>query len=174
MPKSAMTGRELERRGGLVLRLGWTFVLLLLAWLPHVPAQTPDISGAGAWLVPNSLASMVNDSDHIALQQVDHVSKDRKTIVHRKVADLKGKSPAGRIRHKILMFGGDPPEWLALLAWAEPGRTRPGLAGRPRRGDYRPRPGRVARVGRVGAPHLAGLDARQARPRVAYPRRSQA
>jgi HEAT repeat protein len=63
---------------------------------------------------------VVNQSTRVVLLQVDRVSREKRIIIYRKVADLKGKDSDDVVKHK-LTDGYHPREWRTVLDWAEPG-----------------------------------------------------
>src|SRR5262249_12404948 len=63
---------------------------------------------------------LVKDSTHIYVIEVEKVSKEKRVIIYRKVADLKGKS-APEIKHAI-GEGLHVREPKQILDWAEPGK----------------------------------------------------
>jgi HEAT repeat protein len=67
-----------------------------------------------------SLGQTINDAKHIVVLQVDKVNPEKKVIIFKKVADLKGTHPTPEIKHHVA--GGDARESEAVLNWAEPGR----------------------------------------------------
>jgi len=67
-----------------------------------------------------SLGRLIKDSANIYLLEVEKVSKEKRAIVYRKVADLKGKS-AGDVKHHI-GDGFHSREPNLILDWAEPGK----------------------------------------------------
>jgi HEAT repeat protein len=71
--------------------------------------------------VTPTLGRLVKDSSNIVLLRVERVSREKRVILYRKVADLKGHSAGDPIRHQ-LTGGFHPREPAAILDWAEPGR----------------------------------------------------
>jgi HEAT repeat protein len=69
-----------------------------------------------------TLGGLIAESDHIAVLEVDRVNRDRKVILFKSTADLKGKGPAGPVKHQITE-GFHPRQSLAVLDWAEAGQT---------------------------------------------------
>jgi len=89
------------------------WVMILLAW-PAVPAQ--------AYIdVAPTLGAVLKDSTGICVLQVDKVSRERKVIIFKKLADLKGTHPGEEVRQQIT-DGIDPGEAKFVLDWAEPGQ----------------------------------------------------
>src|SRR5260370_31014189 len=68
-----------------------------------------------------TLGRLLNDSTNVVVLQVEKVSKERRVIVYRKVADLKGVSAGEQVKHKIT-DGLHPSEPRLVLDWAEPGK----------------------------------------------------
>jgi HEAT repeat protein len=68
-----------------------------------------------------TLGYVIEHSPTIVVLQVEKVSLDRRAIVFRKVADLKGKHPTEKVKHQ-LQEGLQPHVLKAILDWAEPGR----------------------------------------------------
>jgi HEAT repeat protein len=91
--------------------------VVLGAWLalPAASAQTPDRTGPA--MAPVPLGALVADSDPIVVLRVDAVRRDERVIVFGAEAALKGRAPAGPIRHQFDIDGG-----ADALAWARPGR----------------------------------------------------
>jgi HEAT repeat protein len=59
---------------------------------------------------PPTLGRLVQyDATHVAVLRVEAVSKDKRLVVYRKVADLKGKYPAERVRQRVARRIADPP-----------------------------------------------------------------
>src|SRR5262245_55563868 len=86
--------------------------VVLLYWPPgqrqaHACVDTP----------PTSLGALCADSNHIMVARIQNFSAERRDIIYRKVADLKGKCPTDVIRHS---FG---PMHGALLQQAQVGKT---------------------------------------------------
>ena len=71
--------------------------------------------------VPYTLGKVVNESHTITLIEVKKVDKERKYILFKKLADLKGKYPGDEIKHNIGERGFNPREWKNIMAWAEAG-----------------------------------------------------
>jgi HEAT repeat protein len=69
-----------------------------------------------------TLGGLITDSDHIAVLEVDRVSREKRVILFKGTADLKGKGPTGPVKHQ-LTDGHHPRQSLAVLDWAEPGQT---------------------------------------------------
>jgi HEAT repeat protein len=68
-----------------------------------------------------TLGRLLNDSTNVVVLRVEKVSRDRRAIIFSKVADLKGKHPGERIKHRI--DGGlHPRESKVVQDWAEPGK----------------------------------------------------
>jgi HEAT repeat protein len=67
-----------------------------------------------------SLGQVINDSRQIVVLQVDRVNREKQVITWKKVADLKGTSPASEIKHHVA-GGEDARHGEAILQWAEPG-----------------------------------------------------
>jgi HEAT repeat protein len=68
-----------------------------------------------------TLGQLVRDSAGVVVLRVEQVSREKQVIVFRKVADLKGRSPDGLVRH-LVARGLHPREPRLVLDWAEPGR----------------------------------------------------
>jgi HEAT repeat protein len=68
----------------------------------------------------SSLGRLIKESATICLLEVEKVSKEKRVIVFRKVADLKGKA-GGNVKHHI-GEGHHPREPKQVLDWAEPGK----------------------------------------------------
>jgi HEAT repeat protein len=69
-----------------------------------------------------TLGKMTADSHRIVVLQVDRVSREKRVVLFKKVADLKGKGAAEVARHK-LTDGFHPRQSRAVLDWAEPGKV---------------------------------------------------
>src|SRR5262245_53541604 len=69
-----------------------------------------------------TLRFVLENHSEITVLRVEKVSREKGVIVFSKVADLKGSSAAGEIRHQI-SGGFRPREPRLILNWAEPGRT---------------------------------------------------
>jgi HEAT repeat protein len=68
-----------------------------------------------------SLGKIIHDSTNIVVLQVDRVNADKRAILFKKVADLKGESAAGPVAHQ-LSDGWHPREPKFVLTWAESGK----------------------------------------------------
>jgi HEAT repeat protein len=95
----------------LMKRLLW---LLFAATMPAGPAwgyvdQTP------------SLGKVLNDASAIVVLRVDRLSVEKRVIIYKKVADLKGTHPTAEVKHQIT-DGFHPREPRTILEWAEPGK----------------------------------------------------
>jgi HEAT repeat protein len=69
-----------------------------------------------------TLGFVVNQSPHIAVLQVDKVSRDKGVILFRKTADLKGSLPGTDLKVQVT-DGFRSHEPHLVLGWADPGRT---------------------------------------------------
>ncbi len=92
---------------------------LALALPARAPAQTPDITGG--MLYPGTLGEEIKEATNIVVLQVEKLSPDGKTIIFKKVADLKGHSPAAKVQHDIGSLGPSL-DWQAVQAWAKLGK----------------------------------------------------
>jgi HEAT repeat protein len=68
-----------------------------------------------------TLGKIIVDSSNIVVLQVDQISRDKKVVIFKKIADLKGKGLPEVVKHK-LTDGFHPRQARAILDWAEPGR----------------------------------------------------
>jgi HEAT repeat protein len=82
---------------------------------------TTDPAGAYIDSTP-TLGKLIADSDHIAVLQVDKVSREKRAVIFNKVADLKGKDSAAVVKHR-LTDGSRPRQARTILDWAEPGEV---------------------------------------------------
>src|SRR5258708_36330094 len=71
------------------------------------------------------------DATYIVVMQVEKVSRNKQAIIYKKVADLKGKYPADRIKQHVSRRIADAPGpednprprgGKSILDWAEPGK----------------------------------------------------
>lgn len=69
-----------------------------------------------------SLGYIVEQAEYISVLQVEKVNLEKKAVLFKKVADIKGKGPAEVVRHH-LAEGFHPREPRIVLEWAEPGKT---------------------------------------------------
>jgi HEAT repeat protein len=64
-----------------------------------------------------TLGKILNESQHVLVLQVDKVSVEKRAIIYKKVADLKGTSGTDPIKHQV-DDGSHPREPRAVLDWA--------------------------------------------------------
>src|SRR4051812_35484115 len=69
-----------------------------------------------------TLPRVINESTNIVLMKVERVNKEKKLIIYKKVADLKGKHPTDVIKHNVGVGGFNAFEQKAPTEWAEPGK----------------------------------------------------
>lgn len=67
-----------------------------------------------------TLGSVIRDSSHIVVLEVTKVNAEKRVIVYKKVADLKGQHPTDEVRHAI-GEGSHPREPKTVLDLAKPG-----------------------------------------------------
>ncbi len=67
-----------------------------------------------------TLGRVVNDSQWIALVEVDRFSREKGIVILKSAGNLKGSGPADPIRHQVAGLNGVIPR--PILEWAEPGR----------------------------------------------------
>jgi HEAT repeat protein len=67
-----------------------------------------------------TLGKLISVSNQIAVLQVDKVSREKRVIIFKKVADLKGQDTPEVVNHK-LTDGTHPRQARTILDWAEPG-----------------------------------------------------
>jgi HEAT repeat protein len=89
--------------------------LVITLWALATPVQ------AFIDLAP-SLGKLANDSNVIVVLEVEKVSQEKRAIIFKKVADLKGKRDAGEIKLR-LADGWTPRNSKIMLDWAAPGKT---------------------------------------------------
>ncbi len=88
--------------------------------MPFALAMFLLASPAWAYLgTLQSLGQLSNDAKHIVVLRVDRVNREKKVVLYKKVADLKGTHPTENIKHQL--GGDDAREADAILNWAEPG-----------------------------------------------------
>lgn len=87
-------------------------------------AMLAILAGPGLAYVDSSatLGKVIQDATTITVLRVDKVSAEKRVVLFKKVADLKGASPADEARH-ALGDGSHPREPRAILELAEPGAT---------------------------------------------------
>src|SRR5260370_19111586 len=81
---------------------------------------------------PPTLGRLVQyDATNIVVMQVEKASKEKQAIIYKKVADLKGKYPADRIKQHVSRRIADAPGpeesprprgGQSILDWGEPGK----------------------------------------------------
>src|SRR5258708_7929483 len=81
---------------------------------------------------PPTLGRLVQyDATYIVVMQVEKVNTEKQAIIYKKVADLKGKYPADRIKQHVSRRIADAPApeenprprgAKSILDWAEPGK----------------------------------------------------
>lgn len=69
-----------------------------------------------------TLGKIIKDSTHIVAWRVDKVSQEKRAIIFKKQADLKGQFAAEEIKHQV-GDGWHPREPQLILDWAEPGQV---------------------------------------------------
>lgn len=67
-----------------------------------------------------TLGKLIKDADYIMVLRVEAVSQEKRVIIYKKVADLKGKCPGSDFKHQIT-DGYPPREPTIIMDWAEPG-----------------------------------------------------
>src|SRR5262245_56793442 len=95
------TGRAFLGLGG----LGWLALTLLLGPAPG-PADAYVDGG------PATLGGLGAMSTHITVVQIEKYSEEKRVILYRKVADLKGQYPRDVIRHALGPTHGARPDIL--------------------------------------------------------------
>jgi len=68
-----------------------------------------------------TLGQVIKNSEFITVLEVDKVSHEKRAIIFKKLADLKGKNPVEKVGHQIT-DGQHPREPKLILSWAEPGQ----------------------------------------------------
>jgi HEAT repeat protein len=69
-----------------------------------------------------TLGRLVKDSPYIAVLQVVKINPEKRLILYKKVADLKGRLALEELRQRIT-DGSHPREPRTIMDWAEPGKT---------------------------------------------------
>lgn len=69
-----------------------------------------------------TLPRILNESTHIVVMQVERINKEKKLIIYKKLADLKGKHPTELIKHNVGVGGFNAFEQKAPIEWAEVGK----------------------------------------------------
>jgi HEAT repeat protein len=68
-----------------------------------------------------TLGKLIKDSECITLLEVDKVNGEKRVVIYKKLADLKGTLPSAELRHQITI-GWHPRESQIIFDWAEPGK----------------------------------------------------
>jgi hypothetical protein len=68
-----------------------------------------------------SLGKVIKDAKIISVLRVEKVSAEKRVIIYKKIADLKGAQPTEEVKHQIT-DGFHPREPRTILDWAEPGK----------------------------------------------------
>jgi HEAT repeat protein len=87
---------------------------------PASRAQTPDVS-IGDNIAPSTLGQRIKEFPHITVLEVAQVNRAERSVLYRKVADLKGKDTAQEIKHVIQDL--PPRDLQAIFDWARPGKV---------------------------------------------------
>ena len=69
-----------------------------------------------------TLGSVIRDSSNIVVLEVTRVNVEKRVIIYKKVADLKGKHPTEDVKH-VITNGFHAREPKFIMDWAEPGKT---------------------------------------------------
>jgi hypothetical protein len=94
-------------------------LLCLAVWLLMPPGR------AGAYVDHMggfTLGYVVKNAATIVVLEVESVSLEKRVVIFKKVADLKGRHPGKRVKHQ-LKEGLQPHELKTVLDWAAPGRV---------------------------------------------------
>src|SRR5262245_3893254 len=94
--------------GRAILGLGWLglFAVGLLLWSP---GRRVDAYVDGG---PATLGGLCAMSTHITVVKIDNYSPEKRVIIYRKVADLKGQYPRETIKHALGPTHGVKPDLL--------------------------------------------------------------
>lgn len=71
--------------------------------------------------VPYTLGKTIDESTHIVHVEVKKADQERKYIIFKKLADLKGTFEGDEIKHNIGERGFHEREWKNIMAWAQEG-----------------------------------------------------
>src|SRR5262245_22228062 len=71
--------------------------------------------------VPYTLGKTIDESTHVVHVEVKKADQERKYIIFKKLADLKGTFDGDEIKHNIGERGFHEREWKNIMAWAAPG-----------------------------------------------------
>ena len=94
--------------------------MLLLCALAVAASSTPR---ASAYIdISPTLGRIILESHNIALVQVEKTHRDKRIVIYRKLADLRGTLADGPIKHQ-LTDGHPPREPRHILDWAAPGQA---------------------------------------------------
>src|SRR5215204_6524502 len=101
--------QSMGRHGGAINSVSVRLLCLCTLALGYLPI------GAGAYIdTCPSLGTVVASATSIVILQVDKVSVDKRVVIYKKIADLKGNHPAEQIKHQIT-DGGHPREPKGIL-----------------------------------------------------------
>src|SRR5579862_973962 len=106
------------RRLGLLAFAAWGLAGTAAATPSTVTSVLPYIDHIAIY----TLGFVVNQSAHVAVVRVDKVSREKKVVVFKKVADLKGTFPQEEFKVQVT-DGFRSHEPHLFLGWADPGRT---------------------------------------------------
>src|SRR5579862_1556313 len=106
------------RRLGLLAFAAWGLAGTEAATPSTVTSVLPYIDHIAIY----TLGFVVNQSAHVAVVRVDKVSREKKVVVFKKVADLKGTFPQEEFKVQVT-DGFRSHEPHLFLGWADPGRT---------------------------------------------------
>lgn len=96
--------------------------LIGLTALAALPGLAPAYVGTSP-----TLAAIINDARHVVVLQVDKVSIDKRAIIFKKVADIKGTTTATEYKHQ-LGDGSHPCQARLILTWAQEAQELGGTA----------------------------------------------
>src|SRR5579862_3630512 len=71
--------------------------------------------------VTPTLGRLIGDSTNIVLLRLERVNPEKRALLFKKVADLKGTSSDKPVRH-LITAGLHPREPALIMEWAEPGQ----------------------------------------------------
>ncbi|HKA05646.1 MAG TPA: YdjY domain-containing protein [Gemmataceae bacterium] len=71
---------------------------------------------------PHTLGRCIHESTNVVLVELTKVNTEKNLLIYKKIADIKGKYPAGEIKHNIGNRGFHEREWKGVMAWAQVGK----------------------------------------------------